>query len=93
MAVIVIRDCTYNDHMADMPAAELGVRGILHVDDPAGDEDAQPCQEKVLNLNGWETILWQGGRKGTEEEKKNDSEQRKKLNNGLCLTYCYIYHY
>lgn len=43
--------------MADVPAAELGVRGILHVDDPAGDEDAQPGQEEVLHLNGWEATL------------------------------------
>lgn len=55
---------THNDHMADVPTAEFRVRGILHVDDPAGDEDAQPCQEKVLHLNGWETTLWEGGSKG-----------------------------
>lgn len=44
--------------MAHMPTAEFGVRGILHVDDPAGDEDAQPCQQEILHLNGWEAILW-----------------------------------
>ena len=51
--------------MADMPAAEFRVRGVLHVDDPAGDQDAQPCQEKVLHLNGRETTLQQG------QEKRN----------------------
>lgn len=55
---IELSDYTYNDHMADMPAAELRVGGILHVDDPAGNEDAQPCQQKVLHLDGWETTLW-----------------------------------
>lgn len=54
---MVFRHHTYNDHMADMPTAQFGVRGVLHVDDPAGDEDAQPCQEKVLHLNGWEAAL------------------------------------
>lgn len=44
--------------MAHMPTAEFGVRGILHVDDPAGDEDAQPCQQEIFHLNGWEAILW-----------------------------------
>lgn len=52
---------TYNDHVANVPAAELRVGGVLHVDDPADDEDAQPCQEEVLHLNGWETTL-RGGR-------------------------------
>lgn len=43
--------------MAYMSTAEFRVRGILHIDDPAGDEDAQPCQEKVFHLDGWETTL------------------------------------
>lgn len=58
-----LRDNTYNDHMADMPPTKLRVGGILHVDDPAGNEDAQPCQEKVLHLDGWQTTLWKGDRR------------------------------
>lgn len=47
-----------------MPAAEFRVGCILHVEDPAGDEDAQPCQEEVLDLDGWETTLgWEWGQK------------------------------
>ncbi len=46
--------------MADMPAAQFRIRGILHVDDPAGNKDAQPCQEKVLHFNGWEATLDRG---------------------------------
>lgn len=34
---------TYYDHVADMPSAELRVGGVLHVDHPAGYQDAQPC--------------------------------------------------
>ncbi len=49
--------------MANMPAAQFRVGGILHVDDPAGDEDAQPCQEKVLHFNGRETALYGGKRR------------------------------
>lgn len=55
-----MRDCTHNDHMANMPTAEFRVGGILHVDDPAGDEDAQPRQEKVLHLDSWKATLWRG---------------------------------
>ena len=50
--------------MADMPAAEFRVGGILHVDDPAGDEDAQPCQEEVLHLDSWETTLERREKRG-----------------------------
>lgn len=50
--------------MANVPTAEFGVRCILHVEDPAGDEDAQPCQEEVLDLKGWETALGWEGRQG-----------------------------
>lgn len=53
-----LRDYTYNNHMADMSTAKLRVGGILHVDDPAGNEDTQPCQEKVFHLDGWKTTLW-----------------------------------
>ena len=53
-----------------MPAAEFRVGGILHVDDPAGDEDAQPCQEEVLHLDSWETTLEEGGRKEVDGEEK-----------------------
>lgn len=38
--------------MADVTTAEFRVRGILHVKDPAGDEDTQPDQEQVLHLDG-----------------------------------------
>lgn len=55
---------THNNHLANVPTAEFGVRCILHVEDPAGDEDAQPCQEEVLDLNGWETALGWEGRRG-----------------------------
>lgn len=57
LGVAVLKDFTYNDHVADMPAAQLRVGGVLHVDDPAGDEDAQPGQEEILHLNGWQTSL------------------------------------
>lgn len=57
-----------NDHMADMPTAEFRVRGILHVDNPAGDEDTQPCQEKVLHLDGWETTLQTFGQRAEEHQ-------------------------
>lgn len=67
-AVTALTEYTYNDHVAHMPTAEFRVRRILHVDDPAGDEDAQPCQEKVLHLNGWETTLWR-----EEGEERHDS--------------------
>lgn len=62
-------ETTYNNHMADMPTADFRVRGILHVDDPAGNEDAQPCQKKVLHLNGWETTLWEEGNRWGDGKK------------------------
>ena len=43
--------------MANMPTAEFSVRSILHVDDPADDEDTQPGQEKVLHLDSRKTTL------------------------------------
>lgn len=49
---------TYDDHLTHVPATQLSVRGILHVDDPADDENAQPGEEKVLHLDGRETTLW-----------------------------------
>lgn len=66
---MVLRAHTYNDHLADVPAAELRVRGILHIEHPAGDENAQPCQEKVLHLNGWETALVVGRDKRVGEKR------------------------
>lgn len=57
-----------------MPTAELRVGGILHVDDPAGDEDAQPCQEEVLHLNGRETTLWRVGEEGMDERGKRKTQ-------------------
>lgn len=47
-----------------MPTAEFRVGCILHVEDPAGDQDAQPCQEEILDPNGWETALGWEGRRG-----------------------------
>lgn len=72
--IMVSRANTYNDHLADVPAAELRVRSILHIEHPAGDENAQPCQEKVLHLDGWETVLVVGRNKrmGGKEAKKNN---------------------
>lgn len=69
LTMMVLRAHTYNDHLADVPAAELRVRGILHIEHPAGDENAQPRQEKVLHLNGWETALVVGGDKGVGEKR------------------------
>ena len=57
-----------------MPTAEFRVRCILHVDDPAGDEDAQPYQEKVLHLNGRETTLWRVGGKGWMESRRENTQ-------------------
>lgn len=56
----ILQNHTHNNQLANVPAAEFRVRCILHVEDPAGDEDAQPCQEEVLDLNGWETTLGWG---------------------------------
>lgn len=78
LAAVVFRDDTYNDHMADVPAAEFRVGGILHIDDPAGNEDAHPCQEKVLHLNGWETTLRGSGRKGLDGMEKKNTQKVKK---------------
>lgn len=69
LTIMVLRAHTYNDHLADVPAAELRVRGILHIEHPAGDENAQPCQEKVLHLNGWETALVVGRDKRVGEKR------------------------
>lgn len=57
-----------------MPTAEFWVRGILHIDDPAGNEDAQPGQEKVLHFYGWETTLQVVGEM---RWKRKHSKQRK----------------
>lgn len=70
LAVAVLRAYTYYNHLADVPAAEFRVRGILHIEHPAGDENAQPCQEKVLHLNGWESALC-GGRNKEEGVMRN----------------------
>ena len=43
MPVTCEKENTYYDHVTDMPSAELGVGGVLHVDHPAGYQDAQPC--------------------------------------------------
>ena len=70
---VLLREHTHYDHVAHMSAAELRVRRILHVEDPAGDEDAQPGQEKVLHLDGWETTLWRVDGK----KKRRDSQSYK----------------
>lgn len=52
---------TYDDHLTHVPTTQLSVGRILHVDDPADDENAQPGEEKVLHLDGRETTLWSAG--------------------------------
>lgn len=56
-----------------MPTAQLRVGGILHVDDPADDEDAQPCQQKVLHFNSWKATLWRLVENGRMQEEKKSN--------------------
>lgn len=51
-----------------MSTAELGIRSILHVDNPAEDEDAQPSQEEVLHLNGREATLQTFGQRAEQHQ-------------------------
>ena len=48
---------TYDDHSADMAAAELRVGRVVHVGQPAACEDAQPHQEDILDPQAWEPAL------------------------------------
>lgn len=84
---MVLRAHTYNDHLADVPAAELRVRGILHIEHPAGDENAQPCQEKVLHLNGWETALVVGRDKRVGEKRMRNHCGNKPPNHNHSKVY------
>lgn len=48
---------TYDDHLADVPTAELYVGRVAHVHQPAAREDAQPDQEDVLDPEAREPAL------------------------------------
>jgi len=41
---------TYNEHGTDVSSAELGIRGILHVNHPAGHQNPKPRHQQVLDL-------------------------------------------